>query len=203
MIEKWQKFLQEHSVLIADHYGRTPAIMTEFELSDFERKTGIELPPDYRSFLQLLGVGLFTQTVGGFHLSIEPLNIEDSINAFYSLKISLEYERERGEISDPEHIEGLLNHGFIFAGNGKGGIFVWDLRSYRESDKNYDIYLCSIHDSPLVFYPVGRDFLEFICDFGLGLNPNKHKSLPKRLRPKLMTPYCMFRRATKTQLMES
>jgi hypothetical protein len=188
MSEKWQQFLTENRVTVNREYGQD--LRSAIELAEFENQEGIMLPEDYKSFCNFLGSGAFTKELGSHcNLRIRCPDIEYSNEMLASLKISLNYEVESGVISNPEEIEILLNSAFMFADNSKAHAFLWDLRTYDKSDKNHEIYLVSMRDSPLKLYSVCRDFFDFTSGFGLGIK--SYSSLPKRLRPKLQQP-CIF-----------
>lgn len=71
--------------------------------------------------------------------------------------------------SDLEYID-LLNSAFMFGKYGAGGSLIfWDLRTYSESDKSYDIYWAD-WETPECGERIliGRSFFEFVSDFCYG-----------------------------------
>ena len=188
MSEKWQNFLIENRIVVDREYGQD--LRNEADLIEFENHEKIVLPDDYKSFCSFLGSGEFTKKLGSnCNLRIRCPDVEYSNEIIDSLKISLSYEMESGKASKLEELGNSLSSAFVFADSSKAHIFLWDLRTYNESNKNCEIYLVSTHDSPLTAYSISHDFFDFVSGFGLGAK--SYTFLPKRLKPKRQQP-CTF-----------
>lgn len=159
MLQRWQNLFKQIEVI---DRGEAPT-SSEAELLEFEAKTGIILPFGYKEFCQVFGSGMFGHFVG---IAGEP-SMELSREFIGYLKSALNSLKESESHLDTEPLEDLLDSALIFGGTSRQEHFLWDLRSYRESDQSYDIYLVRLNSER--FYLVGRDFVEFVRDFCLGM----------------------------------
>jgi hypothetical protein len=163
--QRWQNLLNQLDII---EKGTIPTFPNS-DLLSFEARTGIILPYGYKEFCQVIGSGTFGHFV---HIGFPDIN--GSIEMIELFQQSLESGKSMNmwgrdvEYLEPifNFTESLLGSAFVFGSTDTAKIFLWDLRSYSELDRNYNIYLASF-DFPEV-YLVGRDFLEFVRDFCLG-----------------------------------
>lgn len=170
-------------------------VCTEKELLDFETKTGIILPPDYKECCQVFGSVAF-----GEYLEIRCPNLAYSQFWIEALKSSIDSAVRFREIDirDVSKIENILDSAFAFGGSDTLLVLFWDLRTYSETDKNYDIYLARGEDFDGV-YLVGRDFTQFVLDFCLGTK--SHEILPELMHPSLQSLQPTFTPIPKLEVM--
>jgi hypothetical protein len=175
MIEKWQYLLAELEVFEDDEGSE---IWTEEKLQAFEFETGIMLPADYKTFCQVFGTGLF-----GEYMRIYCPNLDWSNLLLNSIK------DEINNFPDPRHekilnmtsLKKLLDSALIFGDNSTEDVVFWDLRTYDQVDKNYDIYIANSDCFDGEVHKIGRDFYEFVRDFCLGMK--SYEVLPELMRP--------------------
>jgi len=144
------------------------------KLARFEVDSGILLPEDYKSFCQIFGSGQF-----GDGMSIScPMNDEVELEILRSVledefDSELGYRIARDESLNRDSIRELLNTIFSFGGSGNTDIVMWDLRTYCDEDKSYDIYMSRVDTFPGIC-KVGRSFSEFVETFCLGIRAFNH-----------------------------
>lgn len=177
MIQKWQTLLAQLEAEERPGYIGQKDICTEADLLAFEAETSIIIPVEYKEFCQVFGTVIF-----GDYVRFFCPNIKYSEEDIHSLKFGLELQENNGLAIDREAIINLLNSAFVFANTCNGESILWNLKTYSELDKSYDIYLVPGNDIDNV-YQVGRDFFKFVCDFCLGTK--SHELLPKYRRPKM------------------
>lgn len=131
---------------------------TEQDIHNFESQTGIILPIDYKVFCQLLGGGTFNGFV--------------DIHSVITLRKLVEFEIEELKFASG------LNEYDIW----------WDLTTYSEQDKNYDIYIKAYDDYQ--WLKIGRDFFTFVTDYCLGMK--SFDFLPERFQLKHSDFYNLF-----------
>ena len=158
-LEKWKTLLAQTEVI----YENTDHLWTQSssQLLEYQNKTGVTLPSEYKEFCQIFGSGSFTKNE--FQIFCPdptdegrgPVSSEDAIVA---IKESYPYPEEVHELLDSSYMFGVGN-GFIF--------FLFDLRTYSDLDKSYDIYLVDDEINNSVHY-LGRSFFEFIQEMCLG-----------------------------------
>ena len=166
-------------------------VCTEKELLDFETKTQVILPPDYKECYQVFGSVAF-----GEYLQIHCLNFKLSQFWIESLKWGIDSAVGRGAINmrdssirNAGKMKNLFDSAFVFGGSDTLLVLFWDLRTYSETDKNYDIYLARGEDFDGV-YLVARDFTKFVLDFCLGTK--SHEILPEYMHPSLQSLQATF-----------
>lgn len=138
--------------------------LTEAQLSDFESQTGLILPQGYREFCQVLGAGGFG--LGGFFVDGPQLdNIGANLNSNQGI-LGACLETFKYDSPESSEIEELLNNAYLFGGAPGRISLIFDLRTYREQDRSYDIYAIGCED-PFSCY-LGRDFFEFVRDICMG-----------------------------------
>lgn len=182
-MQRWQALLTQLEVI--DKSRQTKP--TEADLLAFEAQTGIALPAGYKEFRQVFGSGTFGDFVN-IYGGCPNVKLSEELIGF--LRQSLERVAEWYRSLNIEPLESLLNSAFVFGGTSRAESFLWDLRTYNETDQSYDIYLARIDDSHV--YLVGRDFYEFVRDFCLGMKA--FEVLPEGLRPDPQEIYPTFNR---------
>lgn len=158
-LEKWKALLGRTEII----YEQTDHLWTQDleQLLEYEKRTGVILPSEYKEFCQIFGSGWFTKN--SFEILCPdltdegrgPISSEDAISA---IKESYPYPIEVHELLDSSYIFGS-GDGFIF--------FLFDLRTYSSIDKSYDIYIIDDERNNSVHY-LGRSFFEFIQEMCLG-----------------------------------
>ena len=190
MIEKWQNLLAQLEILENKGWG----IWSEERLLAFEAKTGIILPAGYKEFCQIFGNGTL-----GDYMGISYPNLQESNGITASLKDSLDIVA--GKVSNLAEIQKTLDSAFFFADNSNAHLVFWDLRTYSESDRSYDIYITYLDCFEGEFYQIGRDFFEFVRDFCLGMK--SYEVLPEWMRPypeELTLTFCPFKSPSESEL---
>lgn len=174
MISDWQKLLERIEV-----QKDSLTLATEAEILAFEKRTGIILPAGYKEYCQVFGEGQIGNAVIDIHipycynqwqlecytkLEKETLEFHDADTMYYD-------EKKRNNFRT---IKKLLNSGLVFATICKSQSFFWDLNTYSDDDKSYDIYGMSYYG--FVSCKLGRDFFRFVCDYCLGMK--KYDDIP-------------------------
>ncbi len=157
-------------------------IWTETDWLEFESKTHLILPASYKYFCQVFGTIELNKTQ-----RIYCPNVKFSQKNIAIIKDELEYQIKLGIINETESMLELLDSGFVFGDNCWAHIYLWDMRTYSKLDRSCDIYFLGLDEYPLVLYPMGRNFFEFIHDFCLAAKYHKH--LPQHLRPERRRPW--------------
>jgi hypothetical protein len=168
--------------------GKTEFCCNEEDFKSFEAEIGIRLPKGYKEFCTIFGTG----TLGGFIRIYCPCkhdsknDVQENQWNVTELKDAVAFERdsmERGFSSFGDEkfsmLERLLENAFAFGDNPNAEVFLWDLSSYNESDKSYDIYIVPFDDLRNTTL-VGRDFFEFVSEFCL--TSKSDEILPPKLR---------------------
>lgn len=153
----------------------------------FESQVGFPLPTEYKEFLQVFGPGSlghgffyvyyldleFSQTALGCQL--------DSGNEGF-LKDALGWVAGEEYVTpeEAENARSLLKSAFAFGGSSRQETLFWDLRTYREIDQSYDIYIARLDQIPV---RICRSFFEFVHDICFGLSPQA--VFPLQLQPYL------------------
>ena len=166
IVKQWQVIFKQLRII----EKITERRISEYSSLEFELTDNIILPLGYREFEVVFGSGYF-----GEHIQIfSPIcyaRSQEIIGYFKeTLERELNYEREAGEQwFDPQQVakaKRILDSALEFGHNFSGDSFVWDLASYQESDRSYDIYF--VPSVATQVFMVGRDFVEFIREFALG-----------------------------------
>ncbi|HEY9908615.1 MAG TPA: SMI1/KNR4 family protein [Thermosynechococcaceae cyanobacterium] len=165
---RWQELAQRIQFL-EKQSGHS--ISTDEDIEAFEQENNITFPEDYKEFCKIFGTGIANNWLmilcpGSFALSQYQEGIGITI-----------YEIQESPSGNPECDQqkiNVLENAFVFADDlGCGHFFIWDLRTYRNEDKCYDIYW-AVWDAPeskileddLKF--IGRSFFEIVQDFCYG-----------------------------------
>jgi hypothetical protein len=167
LLQRWQTLFNQLEVI---ERGNT-LTYSESKLLEFEVQNNIILPCGYKEFCQIFSAGYF----GDFVEILGCPNINYSKNTIKNYRQALEWELERQKEDgvewfapeDVKAIQKIFDSALVFAKTFTSEIFVWDLTTYSDSDQSYDIYFIRIDHVPAYF--VGRDFVEFVRDFCLGM----------------------------------
>jgi WD40 repeat protein len=175
MIEKWLALINQLEVI---ENAEGSEIWSEAELQKFEFEASIILPENYKEFCQVFGTGLFGEYMRIYCPDSVICNlllnsIKDEINKLAAPK----YEK----IFDFTSLAKLFDSAFVFGDTLSENVVFWDLRTYDEFDKSYDIYIANSDCFDGKVYKVGRDFYEFVRDFCLGMK--SYEVLPESMRP--------------------
>ncbi|MEG3863741.1 SMI1/KNR4 family protein [Microcoleus sp. herbarium12] len=177
-MQKWRSLLAHLEVF--DEQGEC---LSEEEILEFETRNNIELPKDYKIFSQIFGSGVFGNMINiyspihshYFHqYPLETIRYEITNRLWYPLE---ELEKNM----NLESIVDLLKGAFVFGEDCAGYIAIFDLRTYSESDYSCDIYWVHCPEFDGGIYLVGRNFLEFVCNFCLGTK--SYEVLPVSIWP--------------------
>jgi len=141
--------------------GSLPTL-TEDQLQKFESEAGFILPQGYKEFSQVFGSGQFG--ANGFGVGCPDIHdIEGHLGNNESM---LQGCRHNDTSEWLNEVKELLNHAYIFGLGGNKLAFIFDLKSYKESDRSCDIY--GVDSSNDVICYLGRDFFEFVRDICIG-----------------------------------
>jgi SMI1-KNR4 cell-wall len=177
MNEKWQNLLARVELIES---GEGQEIPSEEELLEFESQTSSILPFEYKEFCKLFGTGIFGDNLRIYcppDIEMSQISIGvmlDEIESFPNLKHS--------KVMPITDIKNLLDYSLVFADTPCSDAILWDLRTYSDLDKSYDIYWTNDDGFDGDIYQVGRDFFEFVEKFALDIN--SYKVLPKSMRPR-------------------
>jgi hypothetical protein len=180
MVDKWQTLLENLGLEIGTNLSLSPC--NESEIVEFEQRTGITLPSEYKFFCQVFGPVSFGEEI---FISCGDFDVEGSRNFFRRM---LAGWREKGfyeEFEDLEReafdrISDLVEYGFNFGGNPNGLSFWFDLRTYN-LDKSCDIYYVSTCDEFALFKLPERNFFNFVRDYCLGTKLYDPSVIPERM----------------------
>ena len=140
MKNKWQALLKQIEV-IDNGYPRV--IWTPEDIAIFEQEKGFILPEEYKNFLEVFGVGSICKYI----------YFDYSQYKFYN------------DVYAKPHKD-VFYFGYIVQSH----LIYWDLTTYSDVDKSYDIYVIERDwdDYDRVPYKVTRNFYYFVRDFCLG-----------------------------------
>ncbi len=181
---KWQHLLVQLETIAVDEWQE---IWNEHQFFTFESETGIVFPADYQEFCQIWGEGML-----GEYMRIECPNIKSQLGMLNLKEEFNNFVANNSDNYDVNLINDLLSHSFVFAENYYTDHVFWDLRTYSELDKSYDIYLGRWEGFEGEVYKIGRSFFEFVCDFCLGMKA--YEVLPEWMHPQPQELYHTFTR---------
>ena len=173
-MQKWQKLLKILEVIRTSQ----AEILTEVDLSRVEIERHLILPTDYKDFCQTFGSGIFGDFIA-IHCPSSQLFSRSNL-AIKSIKEQIRKYPSKNTQWDRE-LESLLDSALMFGHDDRANIVFWDLRSYKSSDKSYDIYWAKVDEFDDNIYKVGRDFFDFVREFCLGIKA--FEILPEELWP--------------------
>lgn len=172
MMQQWQNFLSQLQLI------NSGCEITDLaDLLRFEIHHNIILPQEYKEYCQVFGTGRLGY---GMHIyTLTPYLVKHSEETLATLIEDLELFPSNDVVRD-QSLKNLLQAGFVFADDSGAHVALWDLRTYRNEDKSYDIYWVDI-DLVSDADRIGRSFFEFVSDFCLGKSP--YEFLPEAKRP--------------------
>jgi len=138
--------------------------LDEEELNLFECKTGLIIPQGYQEYCQVFGSGRFG--INGF--CIESPSIQYLEKHLGSNRGILEAQIA---VLDRDESKGkqLLENSYLLGTGENCLLFVFDLRTYSDRDRSYDIYgVLDDEAGTVLTYFFGRDFFAFIRDICIG-----------------------------------
>ncbi|MEG4964018.1 MULTISPECIES: SMI1/KNR4 family protein [unclassified Microcoleus] len=134
--------------------------LTEDQIQKFESQAGLILPEGYREFCQVFGSEKFGKD--GFFIDVPDI---DDIEGHLDENESLLDSCKDSSLWSSE-VKELLDNSYLFGGGCGLVACIFDLRTYREQDRSYDIYGVNCnHDFTC---HLGRDFFEFVRDICIG-----------------------------------
>lgn len=185
---KWQLLISQLEIVNGNSLPST-----EEDILNFESHTGIILPADYKKLCLLLGGGRFNEFIDIDNINRLIYNIE-------SQKDVLKYHQPLLDkpnswfIDSHDLLEGcqkfcpFINSSLKFASGQNNYHIYWDLTTYSDEDKNYDIYIGTWDNYDLI--KIGRDFFTFVIDYCLGIK--SFDFLPERFRQKRSDFYNLY-----------
>lgn len=168
--KRWHKLVSNLEIV-----GNNQFSENKQNIQDFESQTGIILPIDYKIFCQLLGKGTFNEFINIYSVTTLKKLVEFEIERILSRQTS-----EQNPESIHENPCKSINPHFKFASGLNSYDICWDLTTYSEQDKSYDIYIKTYDDYQ--WLKIGRDFFTFVTDYCLGMK--SFDFLPERFQPK-------------------
>jgi SMI1-KNR4 cell-wall len=145
-----------------------PYVSSPEEILEFEQIAGFILPEQYKEFCMVCGGMYFDKT----ELSIHQVG-------YYDVQSYLDEDFEKKDIcisqNDGQYeMQELVQNSRHF-GLGTGYTFlIWDLRTYSENDKSYDIYILrDWGNGTMDALNLGRDFYVFVKDYCTGEKMNR------------------------------
>jgi SMI1 / KNR4 family (SUKH-1) len=161
--------------LLLDYRGTQ--VMSAERFKELEERLSIKIPQDYQYFCQVFGSGRLGAFIDVYCL-VDNLISEgefltqytiDNINQYRAIRINNPEEQEFYKDRDEASYIELLKSALIFGFYNSEIAFFWDLRTYDSKDDAYDLYYYDMYQSqdekPV---KIGRNFTDFICDFGYG-----------------------------------
>lgn len=150
--------------------------LSEEELNLFESKTRLVLPQEYREYCQVFGSGRFG--LNDFYIDCPSLQYLEKRLGSNQCILEAHIPRivKKGHtVVKPCEATELLKNAYLIGSGIEDQLFVFDLRTYSEQDRSYDIY-ATLSDTPdgAEIYYLGRSFYSFIRDVCLGTATNKN-----------------------------
>lgn len=155
-LEKWRLLFS--NLVIAP--GRNLKTVTEAELKSFEEESGIVFPVQFKEYCQVLGHGMFGYNEFMIYVPI----LEDWSSHLFAKQGELEACQDLYPWS--QDCLDILDNGYLFGGAAGCAHFVFDLRTYDNSNQSYNIYGFECHYG--FMYNFGHDFFAFVRDYCIG-----------------------------------
>ena len=170
VLEKWETLLASLTVV-----RKSDLICSEAQIAQVEKELGFQLPAGYPEYCRVFGSGSLGQSDPhpDFFRIYCPCCPPSSIDILRTghrligLKLDLDASRPSGDEEKEKTAYRLLESGYAFGDTGRADSFMWDLTTYSEGDRSYDIYWApdeGVEEITLV----GRDFFDFVNEFCLG-----------------------------------
>ena len=161
-MQKWYELLQK--IIINDKFSKQN-IFSSSQLADFEAITDIMLPQEYKYFCQIFGSGRFGDIVTIYTPSLS--RFDRSKQLIDIVKQQIKEYPSKEKIKD-EKLSNWLDSTLLIGDDDRGNIAVYDLASFDNSKKTYDIYWIQIDDFNDEIFKISSDFFDFVNDFCLG-----------------------------------
>jgi hypothetical protein len=157
-----------HSLGI-DNFAQELFTPSEQELEEYELILKHHLPLEYKNFCRVFGEGRFSDDEFCINCqdTLDPIeNLESNPSILESCLETFKYEHQW-----TSQLQSLVENAYLFGWGNNKLIFVFDLRTWSDSDQSYDIY--GLKFSDCYCYQVGRDFFKFIQEGCIGGKINK------------------------------
>lgn len=170
ILEKWKTLLASLTVA-----SRSELICSESQIAQVEKELGFKFPASYPEYCRVFGSGSLgpDDTSPDFFRIYCPccppssVDIRRTGHDLIGLKLDLDASGPIGDEEKEKTAYRLLVSGYAFGGSDRADSFMWDLTTYSEGDRSYDIYWVpdeGVEEITLV----GRDFFGFVNEFCLG-----------------------------------
>lgn len=169
ILKKWETLLSSLSVT-----KRSELTCPEAQFAQAEAELGFRFPAGYTEYCRVFGSGSMGQGDAPELFRIycpccptSSFDIRRTGHDLIRLKLDLDASMPMDDRQKEKTLLRLLESGYAFGDTDRADSFMWDLTTYSEADRSYDIYWIpdeSIEESALV----GRDFFEFVSEFCLG-----------------------------------
>lgn len=161
-MQEWNRLFQELN-FTQPIYRRE--IVSKKELIEFEISTDIVLPSAYKNFCQVFGSGRFGNLIDIYYPNLCLINRTKIV--FDVVKQQLKEYPSKDKLQDEKVINWFSNI-LIFGSDDRGNVAAWDLKSFDELNKTYDIYCIQVDDFNDEIYKIGSNFFDFVNNFCLG-----------------------------------
>jgi hypothetical protein len=169
LLKKWETLLASLNVS-----NRSELICPDEQIAQAEKELGFRFPAGYPEYCRVFGSGSLGQGDAPEFFRIycpccppSSFDIRRTGHDLIGLKLGLDADGPLDDGEKEKMLRRLLESGYAFGGTDRAESFMWDLTTYSEADRSYDIYrvpVDSIEESALV----GRDFFKFVSEFCLG-----------------------------------
>lgn len=172
MLEEWRKIASDLDMILETESG-TRISMEEWNnpwnlesIMQFEEKSGIHLPQEFKEFSEIIGPGLLGARIHFWLPDIQTLSMSKTWSD--SVTKMINNFPSKSPKADKRLIE-LVNNVFIFSSVDGPYLGFFDLDTYDVGDKGCDIIWSSteIFDND-EWHLVGRSFLSFFSEYFLG-----------------------------------
>lgn len=162
ILDKWQSLLATLTVS-----QKSDLICSEAQIAQAEAELNFKFPAGYAEYSRVFGSGSLGQDAATNFFRIycpcHPTSYAD-IRQTGCCLVGLKLDLDTWEPNANKEIEianGLLENGYPFADSDRADSFFWDLTTYSEVDRSYDIYWIP-DETPEELRLIGRDFFEFV-----------------------------------------
>ncbi|WP_299413400.1 SMI1/KNR4 family protein [Acaryochloris sp. IP29b_bin.148] len=147
--KKWLELFEKLSIV-----GK-PRTSSIGELNEFESRTKVILPQEFKSFCQVFGSVVFKNSQTFIDCP------RDDSRDYHEEKMDWRSASLVG-LEEGEENHDFLNSSYFFGAGDNHSMLCWDLRTYKASDRSYDIHIYNDIDNKK--YRHGRSFFDFIID---------------------------------------
>lgn len=166
IIQRWENLLATLTVLRKNSHP-----CTEAETEIVEKELGFNFPVGYQEYCHVFGSGSLGQGISRDFFRVycpccpeSSLDIRRTGHNLIGLRLDLDVSEPLEEESKSIILNRLLEYGYVFADTDRADRFIWDLTTFNEEDKSYDIYWIPDEEVEAVRL-IGRDFFDFIEKF--------------------------------------